>query len=792
MVTPFDGRLFAPRHAPLAASVRIDDRVAASIVGALARSDTGAPLSYADLGVEQLGAVYEQVLDFDPAVEPRGPGVQVILRRGVRRKSSGSFYTPRSITDYLVRRALHPLVERAMPEDVLALRVLDPAMGSGAFLVSACRYLARAYEEALVRSGAAGGGDFSETDRAGFRRLVAQRCLFGVDLNPTAVQLARLSLWLATLSGDRPLTFLDHALRVGNSLVGASPGDAGRRPFDSRRRRSRAGTPLFGPDEEEAGLRPALGVRLALASQPDDTPASVEHKERALAELASDAGPLAGMRAAADLWCAFWFWGEGGPGPAEAGALVDHAAGRPTTLPPARAASMMARGRAVAARERFFHWPLEFPEVFYQAGGLPRPNPGFDAVIGNPPWKMLRGDTGTPEDRRRAREASTRLGRFARQSGLYRLHDGGQGNLYQLFLERSLMLLRTGGRFGLLLPSGLAVDLGSAALRRYLLDRCALDALVSLDNRDGIFPIHRSLRFLLLTGTKGPQTTRLACRMGERSPAALDAIPDAGAPETAFPVSLTPALVRRIGGTDLVIPHLDSPFTAALVEKLAAFPALGSPSGWHARFGRELNATDDRDALSGGTDGLPVVEGKHLAPFSIDLGRCRLRIAEAEAKRRLPRAGFRRERLAYRDVTSSANRWPLIAVVLPAGVVTTHTVYCLRTPLPLEAQHFLCGVLNSFVVNYLVRLEVGTHVTTALVERLPVPRPDGDDPLFRAVASAARRLAVDPGDADAAGRLQGAAAALYRLTDDEWAGVLAGFPHASAAVREGSRRALAR
>ena len=120
------------------------------------------------------------------------------------------------------------------------MRVVDPAMGSGAFLVAACRYLASAYEAALVREGAVTTHDLSEADRARFRRAVAQRCLYGVDVNPMAVQLGRLSLWLATLAADRPLTFLDHRLRPGDSLVGASPWDVLRQPPPGRRVRERS------------------------------------------------------------------------------------------------------------------------------------------------------------------------------------------------------------------------------------------------------------------------------------------------------------------------------------------------------------------------------------------------------------------------------------------------------------------------------------------------------------------------------------------------------------------------
>src|SRR5439155_9698217 len=162
----------------------------------------------------------------EPTPGPKGPGLRtgaIQLRRGGdRRKSSGSFYTPQSITDYLVRRTLHPVAGTASSSDILRLRIVDPAMGSAAFLVSACRYLARAYEQALIRDGDCLPDDIDDRDRAEFRRHIAQQCLYGVDLNPTAVQLGRLSLWLATLAADKPLTFLDHHLVVGDSLLGAS------------------------------------------------------------------------------------------------------------------------------------------------------------------------------------------------------------------------------------------------------------------------------------------------------------------------------------------------------------------------------------------------------------------------------------------------------------------------------------------------------------------------------------------------------------------------------------------
>src|SRR4029079_13588993 len=143
-------------------------------------------ISYADLGVEQLGAVYERVLDLTPAVVDRA----VVFSRSGRRKASGTFYTPRTLTDYLVRRTLAPLAKDRPATALLDLKIVDPAMGSGAFLVAACRYLADAYERALVRDGELATDDVDAGVRAGFRRTIALRCLYGVDRNPTAVQLA--------------------------------------------------------------------------------------------------------------------------------------------------------------------------------------------------------------------------------------------------------------------------------------------------------------------------------------------------------------------------------------------------------------------------------------------------------------------------------------------------------------------------------------------------------------------------------------------------------------------------
>ena len=171
------------------------------------RAQAGAKtISYADLGVEQLGAVYEHVLDLDSmtycgtARSNARQSAHAHARHSHRRKETGTFYTPQPLAEFVVRRTLAPLVRGATADEILALRVVDPAMGSGAFLVAACRFISHAYEAALVAEGRCAETDFDPHERANIRRSIARRCLAGVDANPVAVQLARLSLWLASLA----------------------------------------------------------------------------------------------------------------------------------------------------------------------------------------------------------------------------------------------------------------------------------------------------------------------------------------------------------------------------------------------------------------------------------------------------------------------------------------------------------------------------------------------------------------------------------------------------------------
>jgi hypothetical protein len=796
VVTPFNGRLFSPRHTPAGERSSVADALAATAVRALTthQSPEGRrPVSYADLGVEQLGAVYERVLDYEPQ-KPAGAAIPrpvVLTRTSTERKATGSFYTPRSMTEFLVRRTLLPLVENRSADDILTIRVVDPAMGSGAFLVAACRFLADAAGRALDRA----GRDLTSPDehrvrRSELRRLVAQRCLYGVDLNPMAVQLARLSLWLTTLAADRPLSFLDHHLAVGDSLVGATLADLARqRP--GRRRASVPHTPALPLFDDAVAARMVADVlpsRFRLSLQAEDSVEAVHEKERALAALMRPGTPLARWRAAADFWCAGWFL-ENPPSPGVYEDVLAALLGHSSHLPchqRDRVADVAARE---AAARRFFHWELVFPEVFFGRDGRRDPAGGFDAVLGNPPWDALRADTGDAEARAERRPDRLARLRFLRESGVYGLQGQGHVNQYQLFLERALSILRPGGRLGLILPSGLATDQGSGVLRRALLDRTYIERLHGFDNRRAIFPVHRDTRFLLLTATAGGTTERLTCAFGLSDPRRLDRLPDRAAddPPEARPVVLSRAWLERRDPD-----HVSWPLVPAAIDLQilalahASAPALGSTGGWGAVFGRELNATDDRRHFAAigrpaarGDRHLPIVEGKHLEPFRARHNDTPLVISRRVAATLLDaERTFLRSRLAYRDVASATNRVTLIAARLPAGVVTTHTIFCLKTPLTMARQYCLLALLNSVVVNYLVRLQVTTHVTAGVMARVPVPRPDERTRTFRELASLARSLErTGPGAHDPRYvRLNTLAARLYGLTPDQYAHIVSTFP----------------
>jgi hypothetical protein len=305
------------------------------------------------------------------------PKRAMLLQPSDERRRSGSHYTPRSLTQPIVAKTLEPILARlgpeARPDQILDLKICDPAMGSGAFLVEVCRQLGKRLEDAWTRHGTAPRVTAQDDLTTLARRMVAQRCVYGVDRNDMAVDLAKLSLWLATLAKDHPFTFLDHALRHGDSLVGLDLAQLEAFHWDASQPKS------FVSVKIAEKLQDAITIREEIRRADD----SLFREEQLKALLAQSEEATRQLKLAGDLVIAAFFGEEKNTARVErlkeCAVLAQEAlAGRD---PAASERAQRAAAAIIAEHELVpFHWAVAFPEV------LLRPNPGFDAIVGNPPF----------------------------------------------------------------------------------------------------------------------------------------------------------------------------------------------------------------------------------------------------------------------------------------------------------------------------------------------------------------------------------------------------------------------
>ena len=360
------------------------------------------------------------------------PNGGLFLQPTDERRRSGSDYTPRSLTEPIVRTTLEPILKRLgehpKPDQILALKVCDPAMGSGAFLVEACRFLGEKLVEAWNYHKELPTIPPDEEPGLYARRLVAQRCLYGVDVNRFAVDLAKLSLWLATLAKDHPFTFLDHCLRSGDSLVGFSRLQIGQFHWDT----SRSHVKVFGQEQLEKSLDSVTTFRKEILEMAEDNVASILLKQQKL-DLAEEA--LGNIRRAGDLLVAAFF--DGPKDKDRENLRVEYRAlftsgssgGMSSVQREAEIIDGLRGGRLPVAP---FHWEIEFPEVFV------RNNPGFDAFLGNPPFA--------------GKNTLAKGHRAGYVEWLKMLHEDthGSADLVAHFFRRCFNLLRQQGSFGLI------------------------------------------------------------------------------------------------------------------------------------------------------------------------------------------------------------------------------------------------------------------------------------------------------------------------------------------------------
>ena len=492
-------------------------------------------VNWRHMGSEELGSVYEALLELVPVmeIEAEPPTFLLDTVAGNERKTTGSFYTPSSLVDCLLNSALDPVLDEAALQDdpesaILALKVCDPACGSGHFLVAAARRIAARL--AAVR---AGEDEPSPTEVQHALRDVVGRCLYGVDINPMAIELCKVSLWMEALEPGRPLSFLDHHLQVGNSLLGATPAllDAGipdgafkpiegdvravctkLKRINKQERESRQMALDLGEPVRRSDQLDLIGRSFVdLASIPQDEVSDVRAKEAHYRRIRSSTAYEV-SRFWADAWCAAFVW----PKTDEVPPLTEDIFRKIEHVPEKVPDLYREQVRTLADQYQFLHLHLAFPEVFrVPTEDEEAENPttglagGFDVVLGNPPWDRVKimekewfatrspgiAQAKNAAARRRkiaaldetdpilaahwraSKRHSEGTGSLLRHTGRYPLCGRGDVNTYSVFAELNRQSLGLRGRCGCIVPSGIATD---ATTRFFFNDLVESESLIEV------------------------------------------------------------------------------------------------------------------------------------------------------------------------------------------------------------------------------------------------------------------------------------------------------------------------
>ncbi|GAC1686291.1 MAG: hypothetical protein PVS3B3_07630 [Ktedonobacteraceae bacterium] len=487
-ISTFNGGLFDPERHSFLERYKVSDERMQLALDMLTRIDKHF-IDYRDLSVRNLGTIYEGLLEYHlaPSSQQVGWSITLLSNDSGERKATGSYYTPDYIVKYIVEQTIGPRLqtvvaqatdEEAQVQAILTLKVLDPSMGSGHFLVEATEYIARFLAESNIQKTNAG------RDLAYWKRRVVQSCIYGVDLNPLAVELAKLSLWLSTVAKDRPLSFLDHHLRTGNALIGARLSDittaTNGNGTSKKKKTPKEQLSLFDDDIFRQNITTAVDLMWLVKDSPAQTVEQVKEQEHLYTTmregLVDKYGQLANLITATSYGVSVdpTLWKP----------LVDFATGRITIAPP-QFKQWLDAARDIAAQRRFFHWELEFPEVFFEKYGQAKASEsGFDVVVGNPPW--IRQEAFSAD-----KDALKRL---------YHVYRGGS-DLYTYFVELGNTSLADGGRFGFLVPNKFVRASYGEALREFLSTTVQLERLVDF----GDLPIfHDAITYPIIVLTSKP------------------------------------------------------------------------------------------------------------------------------------------------------------------------------------------------------------------------------------------------------------------------------------------------
>jgi hypothetical protein len=742
-------------------------------------------VNFAGLDVEELGSVYESLLDYHPEAKIDGERSKFELVAGSERKETGSYYTPPELVRELIKSVLEPVIDdriaKAATLDekeraLLSLKICDPASGSGHFMLAAARRVGR--ELARVRSGEI------EPNPADYRKAVRdviRRCIYAVDKNPLAVDLCKVALWIEGHSEGLPLSFLDHHVKCGDSLVGvvdfkilengtpddaykAVVGDDKKAAAEVRRRNKTEAekATLFRYSVEDQ-IRKTADAFGSIADLTEATPNEVHAKEAAYVAL-RNSRDWEKTKWACDLWTSAFF----------SPLLTDEVNSVPTTrhvwdaiggrLPNGRVAGNAAEA---AGRQPFFHWPLEFPEVF--AGG------GFNIMLGNPPWDVSQSsDANSDSDEdASASESATQTKRnveaqnkFFRNSNFFVHSAVGKLNYYALFAERFATCIASSGAAGFIVPTGLVTDESSAKLFRFLLEQRELMSFHGFENEEFLFPgIANVVRFGLATvlGSNRQSIRPEFCFYVRR----IEQLEES---ERLFDLSLDE--ITLFDPITQTCPSFRSKADVELTRRIyERWPILRrslrtDDNPWQFSYRQGLfNMKQDKRRFVGAAkfaqessnrDNLvPLYEAKYI--WHLDhrfgsyhrVGKAKGRggrglpptlleeyadpafevtpryfISKAEVETRLSQKKWERSWLiGWRDITSSKLERTSVWAVIPR-VGAGHNLPLLFSTLSPSLLACLIGNLNSLVFDYLVRQKIGgTHLTFGILDQLAVLPP---------------------------------------------------------------------